>query len=130
MVWGSEHPHAALQHITDSTKVNLWRDLLHNHLTRSPFFAKATVTPGNYLDKHETSLIQLQEIEWVMFLQKEGTPPQYSLNMHAYPNQHFPNQSTGHSGSISRPARSSDITLCDFVHRRIHKRLCLPNSCG
>jgi hypothetical protein len=31
-IWGSEHPHATVEHIRDSPKVNVWFGLLHDRL--------------------------------------------------------------------------------------------------
>jgi hypothetical protein len=49
-IWESENPHATVEHIRDSPKVNVWCGLLHYRLIGSFVFAVATVTSRNYLD--------------------------------------------------------------------------------
>jgi hypothetical protein len=49
-----------------------------------------------------------------MFFQQDGAPPHWSLIVRASLNQHFSNRWIGRAGPISWPARSPDITPCDF----------------
>jgi hypothetical protein len=69
-IWGSEHPHATVEHIRDSPKVNVWCGLLHDCLIRPFFFAKVTVTSSSYLDMQENFVYpQLQELQPAVFFQ-------------------------------------------------------------
>jgi hypothetical protein len=62
-IWGSEQPHATVEHIRDSPKVNAWCGLLHDRLIGPFFFAEATLTSCSYLDMLENSAYpQLQEL--------------------------------------------------------------------
>jgi hypothetical protein len=46
-IWGSEHPHATVEHITDSPKINVWCSLLHDYLIGPFFFNEVTLTSIN-----------------------------------------------------------------------------------
>jgi hypothetical protein len=95
--------------------MNVWCGLLHYRLFRRFFFAEATETSSNYLDMLENFVCpQLQELQPAVFFQQDGTPPHWSLIVRASLNQNFPNRWIGRAGPHSWPARSPDITPCDF----------------
>jgi hypothetical protein len=76
------------------------------------------MTSSNYLDMLEKFVYpQLQELLPAVFFQQDGAPPNWSLIVSASLNQHFPNRWIGHAGPISWPARSLDITPCNFLLR-------------
>jgi hypothetical protein len=91
-IWGSEHPHATVEHIRGSPKVIVWCGLLHDRLIRPFFSAEATMTSSNYLDMLENFVYpQLQELQPVVFFQQDDAPPHWSLIVRASLNQHFQN---------------------------------------
>jgi acyl-homoserine lactone acylase PvdQ len=57
---------------------------------------------------------QLQELQPAVFFQFNVTSPHWGLTGSASFDQHFPNQWIGCAGPISWPAKSPDITPCDF----------------
>jgi hypothetical protein len=104
-----------VEHFRDSPKVNVWCGLLHDRLIGPIFFAEATVMSSNYLDILENFVYpQLQELQPAVFFLQDGVPPHWSLIVRASLNQHLPNRLIGRAGPISWPARSPDITPCDF----------------
>jgi hypothetical protein len=109
-IWGSEQPHATVEHIRDSPKVNVWCGLLHNRLIGPFFFAEATVTSRNYLDMLENFVHpQLQELQPAVLFQQDGAPPHWRFIMRASLNQHFPNRWISRASAISAPARSHPV---------------------
>ena len=52
-IWGSKNSHMVIQHIRNSHKVSVWRDLLHDRLVAPFFFAEDTVTSTIYMNMLE-----------------------------------------------------------------------------
>lgn len=48
------------------------------------------------------------------WFQQDGAPPHFSLQVRNYLNQEFPHRWIGRRGAIEWPARSPDLTPCDF----------------
>jgi hypothetical protein len=114
-IWGSEHPRATVEHITDSLRVNEWCCLLHDRLIGPFFFAEVTVISSIYLNMLENFVYpQLQDLQPAVLFQQDGAPPHWRFVVRASLNQHFPNRWIGRAGPISWPARSPDITPCNF----------------
>jgi hypothetical protein len=74
-IWGSEHPHAYVEHQCDSPKVNVFCTISSQKVYAPFFFAEETVTGMTYLDMLQLWLMpQLQNIPMFIFREDEVPP--------------------------------------------------------
>jgi hypothetical protein len=45
-IWGSENPHALMEHVRDSPKVNVWCGIMSDRISGPFFFHESTITSG------------------------------------------------------------------------------------
>jgi len=110
-IWGSENPHAYVQHQRDSPKVNVFRAVSSQEVYGPFFFTEETVNGMTYLD-------MLQDIPTFIF-QQDGSPTHLHCEVRQYLNTVLPGCWIGRvSGNdqplMLRPPRSPDIKPCDF----------------
>ncbi|KDR23348.1 hypothetical protein L798_05309 [Zootermopsis nevadensis] len=75
-VWGSENPHATIEHIRDSRKLNVFCSISREKVY-GPFFPKATVTGMPYLEMmQEWLMLQLHDHSNAFIYQQDGALPQ------------------------------------------------------
>jgi len=72
-IWGSENPHAYVEHQRDSPKVNVFC-AVSSQKVYSPFFAEETVTGMTYLD-------MLEDIPMFIF-QQDRSPAHFHCEVH------------------------------------------------
>jgi hypothetical protein len=119
-IWGMENPHATMEHVRDSPKVNVFCAVSFCKVYRPFFFVGPTVTGINYLDMLQLWLMpQLQENNEDFIFQQDGTPPHFHFNVCAHLNANVPSHCIGrssHSGSppLPWPPQSPELTPCDF----------------
>jgi hypothetical protein len=76
-IWGSENPHAYVEHQRDSPKVNVFCAILSEKVYGPFFFAEETVTGMTYLDMLQLWLMpQLQKIPTFIF-QQDRSPAHF-----------------------------------------------------
>ena len=114
-IWGSENPHVVLQHIRDSSKVNVCYGLIHNKIIGPFFFNEPPTTATVYLDMLEGYITpQLKVFQpWILF-QQDGAPPHWGLIVRTFLDEIFPDRWIGRDGPTPWPPRSPDITHLDF----------------
>ncbi|GBN11579.1 hypothetical protein AVEN_178254-1 [Araneus ventricosus] len=114
-IWGLENPHAVLEQVRDSPKVNMWCGLLHDRIIGPFFFSEVTVRFDNYLDMLEIfAFPQIEDLQPNIIFQRNGAPPHWSLEVRKVLNEKFPRRWIGRGGPIPWPPRSPDITPLDF----------------
>lgn len=84
-----------------------------------PFIFEDNVNGQNYLNFLSQELPALLEevplnVRRDMFLQHDGCPAHFSLNVRNYLDTHFPNKWIGRGSIFPWPARSPDLTVLDF----------------
>jgi hypothetical protein len=90
-IWGTENPHAFLQHERDSPKVNFLCPISNLKIYGPFFFAEATVTGATYLDVLEQWLLpQLEEDSADFIFQQDGAPPHYHNDVRGHLNDRLP----------------------------------------
>jgi hypothetical protein len=104
-IWGSENPRVFLEHVPDSSKVNVFCALSKERVSGLFFFMKMTITSIVYLDMLQQLLIpQLDPF----------TSSTYLGEVREYLNTGFPGRGIGRAAPIAWPPRSPDLTLMDF----------------
>jgi hypothetical protein len=119
-IWGSENPHAYVEHVRDSPKVNVFCAIANNKVYGPFFFIEQTINGIVFLDMMTEWLIpQLEQDSADFILQLDGAPPHYHLSVRAELNNLLPQRWIGRVGPnddalLKWPPRSPDITPCDF----------------
>jgi hypothetical protein len=119
-IWGTENPHACLEHERDSPKVNVFCAISIQKVYGPFFFVEDTVNANRYLDMVQQWLMpQLQEDSDSFVFQQDGAPPHYGLAVREYLNEDLPQRWIGRTGPddealLRWPPRSPDLTPCDF----------------
>jgi len=118
-IWGSENPHAYVEHQRVSPKVNVFCAISSQKVYDPFFFAEETVPGMTYLDMLQLWLMeQLQNISTFIF-QQGGTPAHFHCEVRQYLNAVLPGRWRGCEPENDQPLmlcppRSPDITPCDF----------------
>jgi len=118
-IWGSENPHAYVEHQRDSPKFNVFCAISSQKAYGSFFFAEETVTGMTYLDMLQLRLMpKLQNIPMFIF-QQDRSPAQFHCKVCWYLNTVLSGRWIGHASGNDQPLllwppRSPDIMACDF----------------
>jgi len=118
-IWGSENPHAYVEHQRDSPKVNVFCAISSQKVYGQFFYVEETVTGTTYLDMLQLWLMpQLQNMPTFIF-QQDGSPAHFHCKVCQYLNTVLPGRWIGRASRNDKPLvlwppRSHDITLCDF----------------
>jgi hypothetical protein len=104
--WGMENPHARVQHIHDSPKVNVFCAVSSWKVYGPVFFAEKSVNGFACLDMLQLWLLpQLHEDSDSFISQQDGIPPHFHLEVRHHLNTTLPQRSIG---------RTSDEDLVIF----------------
>jgi hypothetical protein len=113
-IWGSENPHALMEHVRDSPNVNVWCGIMSDRTVGPFFFHKITITSAVYLDMLENFVFpQIAEVDGLIF-QQDGTPPHFGAIVRTALDERFPGRWIGREGPINWPQRSPDLTPMDL----------------
>ena len=129
-IWGTENPHATMEHVRDSPKVNLFWAVSSCQVYGPFFFAEPTVTGISYLDMLQLWLMpQLQENSEVFIFQQDGAPPHFHFDVGAQISANLPGRwirRASHNDSPLLPwlLRSLDLTPCDFSYAVTSRIVC------
>ena len=130
-IWGTENPHAAMEHVRDSPKVNVFCVISSCKVYRPFFFAESTVSGINYLDMLQLWLMpQLQEDSEDFIFQQDGAPPHFHFDVRAHLSANLLGRWIGrasHNDSplLPYPPRSPDLNPCDFFLMGLHQGSCV-----
>ena len=119
-IWGTEPPHETLEHIRDSPKVNVFCAVSQDKVYGPFFFEGKTVTGKSYLEMLQTWLFPLLNADSDEYIfQQDGAPPHWHLQVRAFLNENLPDRWIGRISDRdyalnSWPARSPDLSVCDF----------------
>jgi hypothetical protein len=81
------------------------------------FFFQGSINGDNYLNMLRTEAIPALAAasgNSQPFWMQDGAPAHYRTDVRAYLDAQFPGRWIGRKGPIARPARSPDLTPCDF----------------
>lgn len=119
-IWAVENPHAFVQQIRNSPKVNVFCAISRFKVYGPFFFCEKTVTGHVYLDMLENWLMPQLETDSADFIfQQDGAPPHFHHDVRHFLNRRLENRWIGRGGDhdqqfMSWPPRSPDLTPCDF----------------
>ena len=119
-IWGEENPHATVEQMRDSPKVNVFCAISKNRLY-GPFFFEGNVTGDVYLHMLQKWLFDkliANEHEHFIFKQ-DWAPPYWKPTVRAYLNENLPGRWIGRASDndnvlLKWLPRSPDLTHCDF----------------
>lgn len=117
-IWAFENPHAGREFQRDSPKVNVWCGVTARHVVGPFFFMEPTVTHNNYLDMLVNYVIPiLEDLDIVQngYFMQDGAPPHWAFVVRDYLTEVFHMRWIGRGGPLPWPARSPDLTPCDFA---------------
>lgn len=118
-VWSEENPHSIrstkFQH---KFSVNVWAGIIDGYLI-GPYLLPNRLTGPIYLVFLQQVLPDLLDdvpvqIRHEMWLQHDGAPAHYSLDVRRYLNQTFGERWIGRGAPVAWPPRSPDLTPLDF----------------
>jgi hypothetical protein len=117
--WDTENPCAAIQHVPDSPKLNVFFATSNKKQYRPFFFAKSTVNATSHLDMLQKWLMpQVVNDNDNFNSQHNKAPPHYHHLIQSYHNQHLPQLWIGHT-TAEEPAQPHwlpslpDLMPCD-----------------
>jgi hypothetical protein len=110
--WARENPHqqAAVKH--SNAGVMVWCGMTSSGLI-GPYFFETSVTGQAYVDMLENFLWP-KVMRRGLYFQHDGAPAHYSSMARTWLDKKFPRRWVGRRGPFEWPARSPDLTPCDF----------------
>jgi hypothetical protein len=131
--WSYSNPHAIREHHHQARfSVNVWAGILGDKIL-GPYFIEGHLTGGTYLEMlqgviseflEDVPLVYLQDF----YFQQDGAPPHYAQQVRQYLNATYGDRWIGRAGPVPWPARSPDLTPCDFYLWGEIKRLVYENE--
>ncbi len=110
--WARENPHFKFEVPNSQQGITVWCGICSNGLVGRYFF-KDTVTGPLYKE-------MLVNYAWPQlnrknyYFQHDGVGPHYAVIVRKWLDKKFPDQGIGRRGPYDWPARSPDLTPCDF----------------
>lgn len=115
--WCETNPHATVETVMNSPKVNVWCALSKNQLIGPFFFDEDTINGESYLAMLQSFFVpevkRLKKVRSIIF-QQDGAPPHFSRDVRQFLSQTFPDRWIGRGGPIRWAPRSPDLTPLDF----------------
>lgn len=117
--WAAENPHwmQEVQH-QGRWSVNVWCGIIGGTIV-GPYFFEQALTGNIFLEFLRNTLPVLLEnvnleLRQNMFLQLDGCPAHFAINVREHLNAVYPNRWIGRGSLFFWPARSPDLTVLDF----------------
>ncbi len=115
--WSEDNPHATIETVMNSPKLNVWCAMSRTHLIGPFFFEGDTVNGEKYLSMLQNFFLpevrRLHKVRSVFF-QQDGAPPHFAVDVRQYLDHQFPQRWIGRGGPIRWAPRSPDLTPLDF----------------
>lgn len=117
--WAYRNPHVIREdHFQVRFSVNVWAGVIGDRIL-GPYFIEGRLTGGTYLEMLQGVIEEMLEDVPLAFLQNfyfqhDGAPPHYAREVRQYLDEQFPSHWIGRGGPVAWPARSPDLTPCDF----------------
>lgn len=119
--WQIENPHECREDRSQvQFKINLWAGIFNGQVL-GPVELPSTLNGQSYLNFLQNDLPALLEdtpleLRRRMWLQNDGCPAHYAIQVRQYLNEAFPGRWIGRLGPILWPARSPDLNPLDFFY--------------
>lgn len=114
--WAGEDPKMPTEKLQTRPSVTVWCGMTSDQLL-GPIILRDTMNAERYLamlqDQVWPVVSAWENINDVIFMQ-DGAPPHFSLSVRQWLDAHFPGRWLGRRGPHEWPARSPDLTPCDF----------------
>lgn len=113
--WASVNPNECVEKAQGRPKVTVWCGITSSQVV-GPFFLRNTMNGERYLE-------MLQDRVWPVISQwnnpqlhfmQDGAPAHFANDVREWLHDHFPGRWIGRRGAHEWPARSPDLTPCDF----------------
>jgi len=126
-IWDEENPYATfVNHHQHQFSVNVWAGIVGDCLI-GPYLLPPRLNAHVYeifleevlpelLDEH-VPLAQIDVLDG-MWLQHDGAPAHFGINVRTHLNNAYPGRWIGRGGPVEWPARSPDLTPVDFFFLR------------
>lgn len=118
-LWMHENPHSAyMSHFQHRFSVNVWAGVIGNSVV-GPFFLDR-LTGTTYLEFLRSDLPRLiyRQVPLAytrdMYYQHDGAPAHFQLTVRQHLHQEYEGRCIGRGLAVPWPARSPDLTPCDF----------------
>lgn len=120
-VYSDENPHATkVTHFQHEFKINIWAGIINNVIV-GPVVMPDQLNGNDYLNFLQQTLPDLLEdlpliARQNMWFMHDGAPPHFTLAVRQHLHEIFPEHwiGRGNDAPIHWPARSPDLTPCDF----------------
>ena len=114
--WARENPKNCVEKPSQKRKITVWCGMTADRIV-GPVIFRDTVNGDRYLEMLENQVWPVvsswQNHRRLIFMQ-DGAPPHYRTDVREWLDTHFPNRWLGRAGPMEWPARSPDLTPCDF----------------
>lgn len=110
--WGPVNPHNQLEVRNTQQSVMVWCGLTSENLV-GPYFFEGGVGAAAYYEMLTALLWPFARYKRLTY-QHDGAPAHYALDIRTWLDEKFPRRWIGRRGPIEWPARSPDLTPCDF----------------
>ena len=116
--WATENPNFIISEPLHSPHTTVWAGVWAGGFI-GPFFHDQTVNGERYLTMLETDVLPVLETieefrDGRLWWQQDGAPPHWYRPAREILDNHFPERWLGRSGPFAWPARSPDLTACDY----------------
>lgn len=114
--WAPENPCWVTEHSLHPEKTTVWAVICTEALI-GPFFFDQTVNGERYLSMLQQQFwpeVKRLGLKNTMIFMQDGAPPHWSREVRKWLDIKFPNRWMGRGGPMRWPARSPDLTPCDF----------------
>lgn len=117
--WSDTNPHWIEENHTQyPQKLNVWAGIVDDAII-GPFFINGNLNAQTYEQLLRTEIVPairaLKGDDFIdTWLQQDGAPPHFGVNVRRYLNEVFPERWIGRRGAIEWPPRSPDLTPLDY----------------
>jgi len=111
--WGEKNPKILFKKTVGKERVTVWCGMTADRLI-GPFLLNDTMNADRYLRMLEEDVWPLIRNEQGLKFMQDGAPPHFANRVRQWLDIHFQNKWIGRGGPIHWPARSPDLTPCDF----------------
>lgn len=114
-IWGSQRPQEVYQAPQSAPSLMVWCAISKKGFIGPYFFENGNVTGASYRSMLRYFFFpKLRDYPADYIFQQDGAPPHFALPVRQYLDRKVPNRWIGRAGPVSWPARSPDLTPCDF----------------
>ena len=114
--WASEDPLATVEKMQSRPNVTVWCGMTSSKVI-GPFLIRNTMNGERYLEMLRDQVWPIVS-QWDnaadLIFMHDGAPPHFARPVREWLDQHFPQHWIGRQGPQEWPARSPDLTPCDF----------------